>query len=113
MTAKCAGIDKQSPGFVAQIGNMKKEEALQAMSRAHALRHPVLVAVYTYWRQKRANRGKPLLRSLQAPTGTSDPDPFSVFRQPPSPPPCTGSVSGIHAACKHHKSHRAIPLWHH
>ena len=59
---------------------MRKEEALQAMSRAHALRQPVLLAVYAYWREKRASRGKPLLRSLQAPTSTGDTNPFSVFR---------------------------------
>lgn len=73
-------MDRLSTGFVAQVGNMKREEALQAMSRAHALRQPVLLAVYTYWREKRVSRGKPLLRSLQAPTGNSDPNPFSVFR---------------------------------
>jgi hypothetical protein len=75
-------VDRLSLGFVAQVGNMKREEALQAMSRAHALRQPVLLAVYTYWRNKRVSRGKPLLRSLQAPTGNTDPNPFSVFRYP-------------------------------
>lgn len=78
--AGSGAVDRLSSGFVAQVGNMKKEEALQAMSRAHALRQPVLLAVYTYWRDKRVSRGKPLLRSLQAPTGNSDPNPFSVFR---------------------------------
>ena len=72
--------DRLSPGFVAQIGNLKREEALQALSRTHALRQPVLLAVYSYWREKRVARGRPLLRSLQAPTAASDSNPFNVFR---------------------------------
>ena len=65
---------------MAQIGNMRKDEALHVLSRARALRQPVLLAVYTYWREKRVKRGKPLLRSLQAPTASSDSNPFNVFR---------------------------------
>lgn len=72
--------ERISPGFVAQIGNLKREEALQALSKTHALRQPVLQAVYNYWREKRVSKGKPLLRSLQAPTAPSDSNPFNVFR---------------------------------
>ncbi len=72
--------ERISPGFVAQIGNLKRDEALQALSRTHALRQPVLNAVYSYWREKRVSRGRPLLRRLQAPTPQSDSNPFNVFR---------------------------------
>lgn len=72
--------DRINPGFVAQIGNLKRDEALQALSRTHALRQPVLNAVYNYWREKRVSWGKPLLRRLQAPTAISDSNPFNVFR---------------------------------
>jgi hypothetical protein len=37
--------------------------------------------VLAYWRKKRAARGKPLLRRLQAPTSSSDTNPFNVFRR--------------------------------
>jgi hypothetical protein len=37
-------------------------------------------AVYSYWLTKRKKRGAPLLRSLQAPTSTSDNNPYNVFR---------------------------------
>ena len=63
---------------------MRKDEALHVMSRARALRQPVLLAVYAYWREKRVKRGKPLLRSLQAPTASSDSNPFNVFRHVPA-----------------------------
>ena len=72
--------DRISPAIVAQVGNLKKDEALQAMSKTHALRHPTLLAIYNYWREKRVKRGRPLLRSLQAPTAPSDSNPYNVFR---------------------------------
>ena len=73
--------DRVSPAIVAQIGNLRRDEALQAMSKTHALRHPTLLAIYNYWREKRVKRGKPLLRSLQAPTAPSDSNPYNVFRR--------------------------------
>ena len=37
-------------------------------------------AVYACWLKKRKKAGRPLLRSLQAPTPLSDGSPFNVFR---------------------------------
>jgi len=49
-------------------------------------------AVYSYWLAKRKRRGAPLLRSLQAPTSTSDNNPYNVFRCAQ----CGGSQTGQH-----------------
>ena len=76
-----AGLgERQSPAAVSTIDNMSREEALRALARSHALRETVRGAVYDYWKAKRLRRGKPLLRRLQAPTASSDSNPFNVFR---------------------------------
>ncbi len=63
---------------------MAREEAFAALAAGQPLRAPVRDAVLAYWRRKRAARGKPLLRRLQAPTSSSDTNPFNVFRRGPA-----------------------------
>jgi len=55
-------------------------QASASTQRCVPARPQVRDAVLAYWRKKRAARGKPLLRRLQAPTSSSDTNPFNVFR---------------------------------
>ncbi|KAK9843485.1 hypothetical protein WJX81_005242 [Elliptochloris bilobata] len=72
--------EKQSPAAVAATEHMAREEAYAALAAGQPLRAPVRDAVLAYWKRKRAARGRPLLRRLQAPTSSSDTNPFNVFR---------------------------------
>lgn len=59
---------------------MTREEAYEVITAAHPVRTVVRDALYMYWRTKRERIGKPLIRRLQAPTSSSDQNPFGVFR---------------------------------
>lgn len=80
MLAGAAQAERLSPAAVAATEHMSREEAYAALGGGQPLRAPVRDAVFTYWRRKRAARGRPLLRRLQAPTSSSDTNPFNVFR---------------------------------
>lgn len=69
-----------APGVVAATDHMTREEALAELAAACPARDTLRSAVYDYWLAKRKKRGKPLLRSRQAPTATSDPNPANCFR---------------------------------
>lgn len=57
--------------------------------------------VYDYWMAKRKKRGKPLLRSLQAPTPSADQNPANCFRWGCAVAPCAGTPHPAECA-KHH-----------
>ena len=80
LPAGATQAEKLSPAAVAATEHMSREEAYAALGGGQPLRAPVRDAVFTYWRRKRAARGRPLLRRLQAPTSSSDTNPFNVFR---------------------------------
>lgn len=77
--------ERLSAAAVAATEHMSREEAHGALAGGQPLRPPVRDAVLAYWRRKRSARGKPLLRRLQAPTSSSDTNPFNVFRRGSSP----------------------------
>jgi len=72
--------ERASAAAVAAIDHMSQAEALMALEVACPARKLLREAVHAYWQQKRRRRGAPLLRSLQAPTSTSDNNPYNVFR---------------------------------
>ncbi|RWR95736.1 EPL1 domain-containing protein [Cinnamomum micranthum f. kanehirae] len=51
-------------------------EALQSLS----IRYPVFQSVYNYWKEKREQWQKPILRQLQPPPPVNDTNPYNVFR---------------------------------
>uniref|UniRef100_A0A1D1XTW9 Enhancer of polycomb-like protein n=1 Tax=Anthurium amnicola TaxID=1678845 RepID=A0A1D1XTW9_9ARAE len=51
-------------------------EALQSLS----IRYAVLQSVYSYWKKKRGQWQKPILRRLQPPPPVNDTNPYNVFR---------------------------------
>lgn len=59
---------------------LRRDIAFDELRRATGAKHSVLMAVYDYWKQKRARLNKPLLRKLQAPTSANDKNPYNVFR---------------------------------
>ena len=83
LLAGATQAERLSPAAVAATEHMSREEAHAALGGGQALRAPARDAVFTYWRRKRAARGRPLLRRLQAPTSSSDTNPFNVFRRAP------------------------------
>ncbi|CAA2978200.1 enhancer of polycomb 1 [Olea europaea subsp. europaea] len=52
-------------------------EALQALS----IKYGVFQAVYSYWKQKREQWQKPILRRVQPPPPVNDTNPYNVFRR--------------------------------
>ena len=83
LLAGATQAERLSPAAVAATEHMSREEAHAALGGGQALGAPVRDAVFTYWWRKRAARGRPLLRRLQAPTSSSDTNPFNVFRRAP------------------------------
>ncbi|KAL5554758.1 hypothetical protein UlMin_042159 [Ulmus minor] len=53
-------------------------EALQA--HLQTIRHAVIQSVYNYWKDKREQWQKPILRRLQPPPPVNDTNPYNVFR---------------------------------
>ena len=80
LLAGATQAERLSPAAVAATEHMSRGEAYVALGGGQPLRAPVRDAVFSYWRRKRASRGRPLLRRLQAPTSSSDTNPFNVFR---------------------------------
>ncbi|EIE24666.1 hypothetical protein COCSUDRAFT_41002 [Coccomyxa subellipsoidea C-169] len=78
--AGAAQTERQSPSAAAAVDHMTREEAYEVITAAHPVRTLVRDAIYDFWRTKRERIGKPLLRRLQAPTSSSDQNPFGVFR---------------------------------
>lgn len=58
---------------------LQQEAALEAL-RCQDFKPTVLSAVYDYWRTKREQWQKPILRCLQPPPPANDTNPFNVFR---------------------------------
>jgi hypothetical protein len=75
-----AQTERQSTAAAAAVDHMTREEAYAVMTAAHPIRTIIRDALYEYWRAKRERLGKPLVRRLQAPTSSSDQNPFAVFR---------------------------------
>lgn len=78
--AGAAQPERQSTSAAAAVDHMTREEAYATITAAHPVRTIVRDALYEYWRIKRERIGKPLVRRLQAPTSSSDQNPFAVFR---------------------------------
>eukprot|EP00268_Persea_americana_P047311 TRINITY_DN4918_c0_g1_i3.p1 TRINITY_DN4918_c0_g1~~TRINITY_DN4918_c0_g1_i3.p1 ORF type:complete len:453 (+),score=84.83 TRINITY_DN4918_c0_g1_i3:776-2134(+) len=53
-------------------------EALQ--SQLQSIRYSVFLSVYNYWKEKREQWQKPILRRLQPPPPVNDTNPYNVFR---------------------------------
>lgn len=64
---------------------LRKQEALEVLTECAECQQYILVRAFDYWLEKRKNKGKPLLRRLQAPTPESDANPYLVFRQRQKP----------------------------
>ncbi len=80
MWAGAAQPERQSTSAAAAVDHMTREEAYAVITAAHPVRVIVRDVLYEYWRTKRERLGKPLVRRLQAPTSSSDQNPFAVFR---------------------------------
>lgn len=59
---------------------LAKADALSMLEETCGGRDTIRDAVYEYWKKKRADKGKPLLRRLEAPTNYNNPNPLLTFR---------------------------------
>lgn len=78
-----AGADQASRSSAAAVSStdyMSAEDAVVAMQAGCPCRHRTAEAVYDYWLAKRMAAGRPLLRSLQAPTSASENNWLATFR---------------------------------
>eukprot|EP00268_Persea_americana_P047310 TRINITY_DN4918_c0_g1_i2.p1 TRINITY_DN4918_c0_g1~~TRINITY_DN4918_c0_g1_i2.p1 ORF type:complete len:479 (+),score=102.58 TRINITY_DN4918_c0_g1_i2:778-2214(+) len=62
--------------LVSRVLARRLKEALQSLS----IRYPVFQSVYNYWKEKREQWQKPILRQLQPPPPVNDTNPYNVFR---------------------------------
>jgi len=71
--------ERRSTAACASTDYLTKADALSMLEEC-GLRDATNEAIYEYWKKKRASRGKPLLRRLEAPVNYANPNPLLTFR---------------------------------
>ena len=72
--------ERRSAAACSSTDYLTKADALSMLEEACGGRDIIRDAVYEYWKKKRAERGKPLLRRLEAPVNYNNPNPLLTFR---------------------------------
>ncbi|KAG1670869.1 hypothetical protein FOA52_000371 [Chlamydomonas sp. UWO 241] len=78
--AGASEAERRTPATVANTSHLPRDEALAVLRKTAGGREGALSDVHTYWLAKRKRHGRPLLKSLWAPTAASDSNPFNTFR---------------------------------
>jgi hypothetical protein len=72
--------ERRSAAACSSVDYLTKADAMSMLEEVCGGRDTIRKAVYEYWRKKRADRGKPLLRRLEAPVNYNNPNPLLTFR---------------------------------
>ncbi len=72
--------ERRTAAACSSVEYLTKADAMSMLEEACGGRSTIREAVYEYWKKKRADRGKPLLRRLEAPVNYNNPNPLLTFR---------------------------------
>jgi hypothetical protein len=72
--------ERRSQAACSSTEYLTKADALAMLEESCGGRDKIRDAIYEYWKKKRADRGKPLLRRLEAPVNYNNPNPMLTFR---------------------------------
>jgi hypothetical protein len=73
-------FERRSAAACSSTEYLTKADALSMLEETCGGRDTIRNAVYEYWKKKRAEKGKPLLRRLEAPVNYNNPNPMLTFR---------------------------------